>query len=63
VLPVESSLSARGVAPRYDGPVAAHVRLVRVVLVLLLVAVVASQVGPWGDELRELIVERIGLLR
>lgn len=55
--------AAGGAAPTYDTPVAPHVRLVRSLLVLLLVAVVVSQVGPWGDELRQLVVDRIPTVR
>jgi hypothetical protein len=50
--------AAGGVTPAYDTPVAPHVWIVRVVVVLLLVAVIGSQVGPWGDDLRQLVVER-----
>jgi hypothetical protein len=54
--------AAGGVAPAYDAPVAPHVRIVRVGIVLLLVAVIGTQVGPWGDDLRQLVAERITMV-
>jgi hypothetical protein len=52
--------AAVGGAPvRYDAPTSARTRLVRLLLVLLALAVLASQLGPWGSALRHEVGARV----
>jgi hypothetical protein len=44
---------------RYDAPTSARTRLVRLLLVLLALAVLASQLGPWGSALRHEVGARV----
>ncbi|MGI9001529.1 MAG: hypothetical protein ACR2GH_07660 [Pseudonocardia sp.] len=51
-----------GSAAGYDVALSVRTQLVRLILVVLLVAAVGSQLGPWGSGLRREISERIGQL-
>jgi hypothetical protein len=52
--------AAAGGAPvPYDAPAAPRTRLVRLLLILLAVAVLASQLGPWGSALRQEVAARV----
>ena len=44
---------------QYDAPTAPRTRLVRLLLILLAVAVLASQIGPWGSALRHEVAARV----
>jgi hypothetical protein len=52
-----------GRVPPYNSPVAVRVRLVRIAAALILIGVVGTQVGPWGDDVRQAVTERIDELR
>jgi hypothetical protein len=52
--------AAVGGAPvRYDAPLSPRTRLVRLLLVLLALAVLASQFGPWGNAVRHEVAARV----
>jgi hypothetical protein len=52
--------AAVGGAPvQYDAPTAPRTRLVRLLMILLAVAVLASQIGPWGNDLRHEVAARV----
>ncbi|MDT7580526.1 MAG: hypothetical protein QOK35_1790, partial [Pseudonocardiales bacterium] len=53
------SAAVGGAPVRYDAPTSARTRLVRLLLILLAVAVVASQLGPWGSTLRQEVAARV----
>jgi hypothetical protein len=44
---------------QYDAPTAPRTRLVRLLLILVAVAVLASQLGPWGSALRHEVAARV----
>jgi hypothetical protein len=52
-------VAAGGAPVGYDAPVSPRTRLARFLTVLVLVAAVGSQVGPWGPDLRRELGDRV----
>jgi hypothetical protein len=51
--------TAGGGPVRYDAPVSSRTRLVRLLMILLVLAALASQLGPWGGTLRQEVAARV----
>ena len=61
MLPLPARLSSASLERpvHFDSPISLRTRLVRPLLILLVLAALASQLGPWGGALRQEVATRI----